>query len=138
MTAEKGVCPMKKEIQSKQAKFPHRIFFYCNNPDMYRDLISNLTRDYIVTITSQLKKLPVSLKESPNQVALLEIPDNEEVFLYTLKDILRKSPATRIVILNGCVKKTTIAEAFRMGVCDYFPKPVNHSLLVERIKALVR
>ena len=114
-----------------------RVIVCCRDMDLYHELIAWLARDYIVTISSQLYDLVEYFKESRNQVALIEIPENEEEFLYTLQQIFKENATTRIIILDGNAKRTTIAEAFRMGVTDYFPGPINDTLLIERIGVLI-
>ena len=119
---------------SNQSK---RIVFCCSRPEAYRDLIFKLLQNHVVTVATQLYDCKSISSETLNDIYLFEIPSDEEIFLMTLQEIFELNPEINIIILNGGAKRNTIAEAFRIGVCDYFPEPVNTILLVERINVLL-
>lgn len=140
------VCPMRdvcgkvvvdNEVKSTSSHATPRVIVCCRDTDLYHELIARLTRDYIVTITAQLDNIADSLEESQNQVVLIEVPENEELFISILRELFKKDETTRIIILGGCASRASLAEAFRIGVCDYFPEPVNSELLIERLGVLI-
>ncbi|MDB6061223.1 MAG: hypothetical protein JWM78_1326 [Verrucomicrobiaceae bacterium] len=54
---------------------------------------------------------------------------------------LRKQPHTRfipIVMLTGLDDVASVDRAYQVGATDFFTKPINHSLLVHRIRYLLR
>jgi predicted signal transduction protein with EAL and GGDEF domain/DNA-binding response OmpR family regulator len=54
---------------------------------------------------------------------------------------LRKSPQTHfipIVMLTGLDDVTSINRAFEAGATDFFTKPINHTLLLHRLRYLLR
>jgi len=55
-----------------------------------------------------------------------------------LENISTRCPLPKIIIFDGNPDQNTLAEAFERGAVDYFPKPVDYDLLLERAEALMR
>ena len=113
-----------------------RALLYCREPQHYSGLVSKIAKHCSLTITCDLNKVG-DLVKIPHHLVMLEIPDNKEKFIVTVKRIIKENPKTKVILLNGNINNATLAKAFHSGVCDYFPKPVDLSLLAERIGVLL-
>jgi DNA-binding response OmpR family regulator len=55
-----------------------------------------------------------------------------------LRSLRQRRPDLPIVLVNGGLTEDDKAEAFSLGVVDYFPAPYQVGLLAERLEALAR
>ncbi len=52
--------------------------------------------------------------------------------------VSRLYPELKVVLVNGRLSQSEIAEAYRRGACDYLSEQVESELTVERIESLCR
>src|SRR5262245_6742668 len=91
----------------------------------------------------------VSLVAHPLRLEDSRAVDNSDVLVLdaagiraTLRDLIRSLRARRpdlpIVLVDGSLTEDDKADAFSLGVHDYFPAPCHVALLAERLAALAR
>jgi predicted signal transduction protein with EAL and GGDEF domain/DNA-binding response OmpR family regulator len=93
----------------------------------------------VVSVDCGEKVLDRAIEHSPDLIlldALLPDIDGFEVC-----QALRRHPSARftpVVMLTGLDDVTSIDRAYEVGATDFITKPINHSLLVHRIRYLLR
>jgi len=125
------------ESQTRTLAANPRILLYCSESKDAKDLVSQLSQKYVVIQTSRYRELEILGAKDVYAMMLIEIPRHEKAILKTLKFIFKRQPQSLVVLLNGLPEQSTLAAAFQLGICDYFPAPVNISLLIERIDVLL-
>jgi len=90
----------------------------------------------VVCVTSGRQGRDV-LRRSSVGLTLVEanLPDRSE--LEFLREIRREYPRLPVIVVTGFGSEALCAEAFRMGVRDYFPKPVNPVALAHSVRSLL-
>jgi response regulator RpfG family c-di-GMP phosphodiesterase len=68
-------------------------------------------------------------------MAVVQINDCDKETLSQLKELVVRFPRIIIILIDGHPDQLFLAHAFRTGVKDYFPDPVDNKLLYERIAA---
>jgi len=73
----------------------------------------------------------------PDVVTLdLGLPPDEEGIgegLATLEQIMKRAPATKVVVVSGCVEADCAKRAVESGAFEFYPKPVDIDKLGEII-----
>lgn len=67
-------------------------------------------------------------------LGLLPKPDSMEAGLDTMREILERHPAVKIIVLTGRDKQEAAVQAIRQGAFDFFEKPVSMEKLVDAIE----
>ena len=101
-------------------------------------MVRDLAEKYTVTLVHQGTDLIEHLRESRYDLLLYIIPSLSNNITSILRNLVLNQPTLSIMLLDGEPKQTTIIEAFQIGICDYFPKPINQGLVVERINAILQ
>ena len=114
------------------------IMLFCKEAYPYCQLISKLAKKCLVAVSCDADEFAKYIKQRNYDLVLLEISSSEELFLKIVGDIVSLNLKPPIILLGGNGLESAIAEAFRLGAGDYFPKPVDFDLLVERIFALLK
>ena len=114
------------------------ILLFCKETNPYSRLISTLAKRYLVAVSCDVDEFCRYIKKRKYDLVLLEIPESEELFLKAVKEIVSLEAKPPIILIGGNGSESATAEAFRLGVCDYFPKPVDFELLVERVDAILK
>jgi len=114
------------------------ILLFCKETNPYFHLISKLAKKYIVAVSCDVDEFSRYIKLRRYDLVLFEIPESEQIFIKTVAEIVNLEPTPQIILLGGNSAQVAIAEAFRLGVCDYFPKPVEIDLLAERVNTILK
>lgn len=69
---------------------------------------------------------------------VFESSENWENDLKELRSLKKNYPEMIIIVINGGDSPDNVIRTFKMGVDDYFKKPVDAALLAERIEALLK
>ncbi len=117
---------------------PSQILFYCQNVSIHANLLEELAKKYLITLACKFDMLSSLPKECAFSLIMIEIPSEKHELNKALEDISARCPSSKIIIFDGNPDQKTLAEAFRLGAVDYFPKPVDYDLLLERAEALMR
>jgi DNA-binding response OmpR family regulator len=126
-----------KSISKTSTSIP-QILLYCNESGICQELAVTLAQTYNIILTPDFNKLESLVLDGHYNIVLSEIPANGHDLLSMLTRIFQRKPQTHIVLLDGSPEQATVAAAFRLGVSDYFPQPINFSLLLERVDALIK
>ncbi|NOY60192.1 MAG: hypothetical protein GXO75_14855 [Calditrichaeota bacterium] len=117
---------------------PSQILFCCQNASTFVDLIGGLAKKYLITLACEFDMLSSLPKECVFSLIMMEIPSKKNELIKAFEDISAGYPSPKIIIFDGNHDQKTLAEAFKRGAVDYFPKPVDYDLLLERTEALMR
>jgi len=101
-------------------------------------LIEPLKRDYQVTVIERPRMLFANSILATASVLVLDCGNEPLWGLRAVKGLRRVYPDVHIVLVNGGLTPTQIADAFREGVRDYFSYQSNADLVVERVQSLCR
>lgn len=71
-------------------------------------------------------------------VLALDCGTEPERGLMTLSLVSKLYPLMRVVLVNGRLSQSEIADAYRRGACDYLSQQVEPELTIERIESLCR
>lgn len=66
----------------------------------------------------------------------LDKHSNSEVSI--IRRVKNKYPAIEFILINGNGNRNIIANAFAFGAKDFFKKPFNRPLLIEKVKAIIK
>ncbi len=91
-----------------------------------------------VTLIRDLDLLWPSALLSTASVLALDIGGDVNGGLALVQLLTERHPALRIILINGRLSQSEIAEAFKRGVCDYFASTARAGLVVERLVSLAR
>jgi DNA-binding response OmpR family regulator len=99
-------------------------------------LIAALRRHHEVSLIAH----PVDLMRSGahSDVLVLEAFETNGALVPLLRALQHSRPELPIVLVAGTLSETDKADAFHLGVRDYFPAPCRVDLLIERLEALAR
>lgn len=99
-------------------------------------LIAALRRHHEVTLVTH----PIDLMRSggSSDVLVLEALETKGALVPLLRALQYGRPALPIVLVAGALSEADKADAFHLGVRDYFPAPCRVDLLIERLEALAR
>ena len=126
---------MKKDKQSSTTA----ILLICRRAETYATLIEVLSHDYLVAICTKFESIQDKIERDKYSLFIIEHTLNENIVMKVLDfNMLVSQRGSRVILLDGQPKKEFIAAAFARGLCDYFPAPVQHELLVERVHSLVK
>jgi DNA-binding NtrC family response regulator len=101
-------------------------------------VVQRLKRRHQVTLVENPCDLAESTVLSTVSVLALDCGTAPESGLITLSLVTRLYPQLRVVLVNGKLSQSEIAEAYRRGACDYLSQQVAPELTVERIESLCR
>lgn len=89
-----------------------------------------------VILFGQPEKLEMDLHYL--SLILIEIDDDDKALIAMVSEIKRQVPQAHIILLNGSIQQAILAQAFKYGISDYFPAPIDFELLYERISVILR
>jgi DNA-binding response OmpR family regulator len=102
----------------------------------HSSLLDRLSSAHVVTIARTHDVLASSITLQSCDVLVLEADAQRSDILGVIAELRTRSPRTTILLVNGELAPLDVAEAFRLGIADYFAAPWNATLLVERTEAL--
>jgi DNA-binding NtrC family response regulator len=107
-------------------------------PRLSRDwtLIQALLDRQVVTLVSRVEVLSEGLFLGTVRVLVLDGVEAGGVSLRILPALRSRCPSLCVVLVDGGLDQRQLATAFREGVRDYFPEPVDVHLLAERVAVL--
>ncbi|MBN1480008.1 hypothetical protein EH223_18930 [candidate division KSB1 bacterium] len=115
---------------------PH-ILIYCHCIDEFYPLLTLLSQSVILVVTTQWDMLLSTMLKYDFDLLLLEMPQKEDD-LFRLLDHIKETEDVKMILLDGSQTAEVLVQAFKYGVKDYFPTPIDQRLLGERVLFLVR
>jgi DNA-binding response OmpR family regulator len=104
----------------------------------HRALIDELRVHHEVTLVSDQTRLEQSWILSASDVLVLDAAGIRATLRPLLRSLRRRRPELPIVLVDGDLSDDEKADAFNLGVLDYFPAPCDVGLLAERLEVLAR
>jgi two-component system response regulator RegA len=105
---------------------PKRILVVDDDPTFSRYLVAAFAdRGYIAFGANYYDAAMNAVADGAPDFAVVDLKLGAESGLSLLRDILRASPTTRIVVLTGYGSIATAVRAVRLGAKDYLSKPAN-------------
>jgi DNA-binding response OmpR family regulator len=101
-------------------------------------LIAVLRRHHEVSLVAHRIELSQSRAVASSDVLVLEASDTSGALTSLLRGLQASRPGLPIVLVAGTLTESDKADAFHLGVRDYFPAPCRVDLLIERLEALAR
>jgi DNA-binding response OmpR family regulator len=107
-------------------------------PELMYDasLITTLCSEHVVTMSRTAHALASTSLLPVLDVLVLDAGQERHELSTIVRSIRERDPHVTLLLVNGGLDQLEIAEAFRLGVTDYFARPWNERLLVERIEVL--
>jgi PleD family two-component response regulator len=131
-----------KSLDKQTSKLTATKILVVEDNSVERQLISKVLRnsDFDVVAIDCGKIVLSSVIDCKPDIILLDalLPDIDG---FEVCEIVRSHPKGKdlpIVMLTGLDDMESINLSFEVGATDFFPKPVNHTLLVQRIRYLLR
>lgn len=125
---------MKKIRKSQRSK----LLFFCQSSHDYLELVEQLSVEYSVKMISNKTAFENLTCKMTFDIVLIETPKDLSLLPYLLNLVQNTQVRVKSVMLvNGTLTQKALAEAFKNGIDDFFPYPVNISLLLERIKSVL-
>ncbi len=116
------------------AASPERTLLVVDDDDSVREALSITFRDvYAVRLANSGPSAIAAFRESPSDVALLDIRMPGMSGLELLRELKAIDPAVEVILLTGYESIEYVREAMRLGACEYITKPY----LVEDLRASV-
>jgi DNA-binding response OmpR family regulator len=101
-------------------------------------LVEALRVDHEVTLVADNIGLRDSQALAHSDVLVLDASGIRAALQPLLRSLRRSWPELAIVLVDGNLTEDDKADAFSLGVLDYFPAPCHVRLLVERLEVLAR
>jgi DNA-binding NtrC family response regulator len=125
------------ESQITVSQLKPRILLYSGKSEKCKKLEIQLSPKYIITKVNRLSDLEILGTQNEYAMLLIDVSRHMSAILKPLKATFEKYPQSLVILWNGLPDQATLATAFQLGVCDYFPAPVNIALLIGRVDALL-
>ncbi len=97
-----------------------------------------LQKNANVLLLNDLNLLDPELGKIDSNVLIFEFSDSFEEELLKLKLLKAAAPRLEILVIDNGLSRDKMIRTLRSGIKDYFKKPYNTELLVERISALLK
>lgn len=104
----------------------------------HRALIDELRIHHEVTLVTDQTRLEHSWALASSDVLVLDAAGIRATLRPLLRSLRNRSPELPIVLVDGELSDDEKADAFSLGVRDYFPWPSEVGLLAERLDVLAR
>jgi DNA-binding response OmpR family regulator len=104
----------------------------------HRALIDELRIHHEVTLVTDQTRLAQSWVLSASDVLVLDASGIRATLRPLLRSLRLRCPRLPIVLVDGGLSESEKADAFTLGVVDYFPAPCDVGLLAERLEVLAR
>jgi DNA-binding response OmpR family regulator len=101
-------------------------------------LLDALRPHYDVSLVADLSRLDTSSILDCSHVLVLDASGLRASLQLLLQSLLQRRPDLPIVLVDGGLSEHDKADAFSIGVLDYFAAPCHVGLLVERLQVLAR
>lgn len=133
--------PTPVEVLSLPEQLTATILVVEDNP-VERQLVGRLLRNAnfeVITVDTGQAVLDTVITHQPDLILLdALLPDVDG---FDVCEVLRDHPKGKfipVLMLTGLDDDESINRAYRVGATDFFTKPINHSLLIHRIRYLLR
>jgi DNA-binding response OmpR family regulator len=103
-----------------------------------RALVDALKARHEVTLVTDNTRLQGSQILALSDVLVLDASGSGGALRPLLRSLRQSLPELPIVLVDGGLTEHEKAEAFNLGVLDYFPAPCHIRLLAERLEVLAR
>lgn len=104
----------------------------------HRALIDELRIHHEVTLVTDQTRLEQSWVLGASDVLVLDAAGIRATLRPLLRSLRLRCPQLPIVLVAGGLSDDEKADAFTLGVTDYFPSPYEVGLLAERLEVLAR
>ena len=110
-----------------------------DDEEIIRDTLSKDLQDfgYDVCIAQDGDEAIVLYKEKMHDLVLLDLVMMELGGLDVAREILKLNPDVKIIILTGYGSIESAIEALRLGVNEYFIKPCERKVILDKVKDLL-
>lgn len=102
------------------------------------ELKEELAEFSVVLTSNDNSQLELILSNNKVDLIILEISSANLYDIEVIQTVKKKFPDTEVILVDGNSDQELIAQAFAFGVKDAFRRPYKTSLIVERVKALLR
>jgi DNA-binding response OmpR family regulator len=99
-------------------------------------LIDALTMHHEVSLVIDRVRLEHSRSLDSSDVLVLDAAGIRATLHSLIQSLRRRRPDVPIVLVDGGLSEAEKADAFSLGVRDYFPAPCRVELLAERLEVL--
>jgi DNA-binding response OmpR family regulator len=96
-----------------------------------------MTRHTVILVGEQARLNELELLGGTD-ILVLEAGGIRAALPWLLRSLRRRRPELKIVLVDGGLTEHDKADAFSLGVLDYFPSSCRADLLAERLEVLVR
>ncbi|MEO8450177.1 MAG: hypothetical protein ABI647_10330 [Gemmatimonadota bacterium] len=103
-----------------------------------RELVDELRFHHEVSLVTNQTRLEQSRILDDSDVLVLDAAGIRATLRPLLRSLRRRRPELPIVLVDGGLTEDEKADAFTLGVLDYFPAPCPVGLLAERLEVLGR
>ena len=101
-------------------------------------VVGALRRRHVVSVLPDLELTTIHPVLASAAVLALDCGSRVEHVLEALAPLAALHPGVAVVLVNGKLSQSEIAEAYRRGACDYFSQGASWELVADRIDHLCR
>jgi DNA-binding response OmpR family regulator len=101
-------------------------------------LVAALRSHHVVSLVTHPVRLEDSRAVDASDVLVLDATGIRATLRDLIRSLRTRQPDLPIVLVDGNLTEDDKADAFSLGVNDYFPAPCHVALLAERLAALAR
>ena len=108
----------------------------CDDEEGIRESLKVVLADHynLIAVDSAHAALEVLSRSKEIKLMLLDIKMPQTNGLDALKEIKKKFPKLKIIMVTGYKSVETAAEATRLGACGYIVKPFKSAEILETVK----
>ncbi len=114
------------------------ILLYGEQILLNKKLLKVLKKIAVVLTVQCAENIHEILNNKSIDLLVFESGKNWKHDLKLLQDFRKNYPDLIIIIINGGDSPDNVIRSFKIGVDDYFKKPLDAILLIERIEALLK
>ena len=100
------------------------------------ELVRALRQRHQITLVDRLEHLMATGVLTTADVLVLDSAGDTARLPDLLSQVKKGFPRLRVILVNGGLSQREVADAFGIGIADYFPQPCNIGLLGARIEVL--
>jgi len=106
----------------------------------FRETLAAFLRDEGISVNAVSNGADAiqAITEQPYPVAILDIRMPGADGISVLRETMRISPETRVIMITACGTAQIAEEAVNLGACDYLAKPLKFEDLLTKVKRHLR
>ena len=101
-------------------------------------LCDRLEKKALLLKSVDIKRIDSILTHNIVDLLIIEISSRNPSKVDIIKNLRMRYPSTYILLINGNGNRDLIAKSFHSGVNDSFRKPLNLTLLEEKVEAILK